>query len=131
MTRYADHAIFGEQPARHAHADGIERKMDAVGASRNCDIDAIVYDEQCAVARADLAQAERELEELAREEILFAQLQCDIPRLRGSERSFTSRNEVAISYDSPIGDKIQFEADLCPNPQGYPMRPVSGLDAVA
>ena len=92
--------------------------MDAVGACRNCDIDAIVYDEQCAVARADLAQLERELEELARGEIFFAQLQRDIPRLRGSERSFTSRNEVAISYDSPIGDEIQFEADLCPNAQG-------------
>ena len=92
--------------------------MDAVGASRDCYVDAIVYDEQCAVTRANLAQPERELEKLARGEILFAQLQRDISRLRGSERSFTSRDEVAIPYDSPIGDEIQFEADLCPNAQG-------------
>src|ERR1700722_3951855 len=100
MTRYADHAIFGEQLARHAHVNGIERKMDAVGACRNCDIDAIVYDEQCAGSRANLAQLEGEREKRAGGEILFAQLQRDIPRLPGLERSFTSGNEIAISYDS-------------------------------
>jgi len=89
VTRHADHAIFGEQLARHADADGIEGKMDAVGVGRNCNVDAIVHEEWCAVARADLAKAESELVELARGKIFLAQLQryragrCD--SLRGRE----------------------------------------------
>ena len=39
-----------------------------------CHVDAIVHEEWCAIARADLAEPQRELEELARGEILLAQL---------------------------------------------------------
>jgi hypothetical protein len=60
--------------------------MDAVGAGRGCDVNAVVHDEWCAVARADFAEAKRELVELARGEIFLAQLQCDCPRRRDSTR---------------------------------------------
>jgi hypothetical protein len=87
--------------------------MDAVGAGRDCHVDAIVHEEWCAIARADLAEPQRELEELARGEILLAQLQRYRPGrrnlARGRERFFAGRHEVAIFYDSAIGDQVQLE----------------------
>jgi hypothetical protein len=56
--------------------------MNAVGAGRECDVNAIVHDEWCTVASADLAHPKRELVELARGEILLAQLQSDRPGRR-------------------------------------------------
>ena len=53
--------------------------MDAVGAGRDSDVNAIVHDEWCAVTRAYFAEPKRELVELARGEILLAQLQRDCP----------------------------------------------------
>ena len=82
---------------------------------RDRHIDAIVDDKRRAVSRAHFAQPRRQFVELARGQILLAQLQRDDTRpsdfARGLKRRLARREQAAALYNSPIRDQVKFEID--------------------